>query len=208
MYSLHGYGGSYSNWIIRVPALKKYADDFQILIVCPDGNIGSWYFDSPLDSNYRYETHITAELIPFIDNHYRTIANIKGRAITGLSMGGHGALFLSLKHPDIFGAAGSMSGGVDLSQSKSKFEIMQRIGDTLTYADNWHNMTVINLIEQYRKTPVKIIFDCGNKDIFVEATVRLHQKMLNLEYCTLIRKGLVNTIGTTGKCHSFPTLLL
>lgn len=180
VYLLHGYGGTYSNWIIRVPALKNYADDNQTIIVCPDGNIGSWYFDSPIDSNYRYETHITVELIQFIDSHYRTIADKKGRAITGLSMGGHGALYLALKHPNIFGAAGSISGGVDLGQSKSKFEIMQRIGDTITNAANWHDMTVINLIEQYTNTSVKIIFDCGNKDIFIEGNRHLHQKMNSL----------------------------
>jgi len=42
----------------------------------------------------------------FIDRNHR--------AIMGHSMGGHDALFLALRHPVIFGAAGSMSGGVDI----------------------------------------------------------------------------------------------
>src|SRR5687768_7906307 len=55
VYLLHGYGGWYSNWIIRVPELKKYADQYQLMIVCPDG-ANSWYFDSPVDPSMKYET--------------------------------------------------------------------------------------------------------------------------------------------------------
>jgi S-formylglutathione hydrolase FrmB len=181
VYLLHGYDGWYSNWIIRVPELINYADQYQTLIVCPDGAKGSWYFDSPIDTTYRYETHLANEVVNFIDKNYRTIADKNHRAITGLSMGGHGALFLALRHSDIFGAAGSMSGGVDLKVSKNRFEISNRIGDTLLQANNWHNLSVINLIENYTSTTVKIIFDCGDKDIFIEPNRRLHQKMQQLK---------------------------
>jgi S-formylglutathione hydrolase FrmB len=181
VYLLHGYDGWYSNWIIRAPELMNYADQYQTVIVCPDGAKSSWYFDSPIDTAYRYETHVATELVNFIDKNYRTIADKNHRAITGLSMGGHGALFLALRHSDVFGAAGSMSGGVDLKESKNRFDIMKRIGDTILQANNWHNMTVINLIENYTNTGVKIFFDCGDKDIFIEGNRRLHQKMQQLK---------------------------
>jgi len=181
VYLLHGYAGNYSNWITKVPELKDYADAYQLMIVCPDGAYSSWYFDSPVDTAYRYETYISAELVGYIDKHYRTRADPKHRAITGLSMGGHGALFLGLRHTNIFGAAGSMSGGVDLSQSRNKFDISKRIGDTLLQANNWHDLTVINLVEQYTHTTLKIIFDCGDQDIFIEGNRRLHQKMMQLK---------------------------
>lgn len=181
VYLLHGYSGNYSNWITKVPELNKYADDFQTLIVCPDGAYSSWYFDSPLDTTYRYETHIATEVVGFIDAHYRTVADKDHRAITGLSMGGHGALFLALRHASVFGAAGSMSGGVDLSESKSRFHIIKRIGDTILNAENWHNLSVLNVVENYSNTDVKIIFDCGIGDIFIEGNRRLHQKMLQLK---------------------------
>lgn len=181
VYLLHGYDGWYSNWIIRVPELVNHADRFQTLIVCPDGAKSSWYFDSPVDTAYRYETHIATEVVNFIDKTYRTIAGKNHRAITGLSMGGHGALFLALRHADVFGAAGSMSGGVDLKESRNRFDISKRIGDTILHAKEWHDLTVINLIENYAGTPVKIIFDCGEKDIFVDGNRRLHQKMLQLK---------------------------
>lgn len=191
VYLLHGYGGWYSNWIIREPALKTYADTYQAIIVCPDGNQSSWYFDSPVDTSYKYETHVATEVVNYIDNHYRTIADKDHRAITGLSMGGHGALFLALRHPDVFGAAGSMSGGVDLYESKNSFDIIKRIGDTVTHAREWHDMTVINLIEKYTATPVKIYFDCGTKDIFIKGNRLLHQKMLalNMQHTYTERPG-------------------
>ncbi|MFM6926215.1 MAG: alpha/beta hydrolase [Ferruginibacter sp.] len=181
VYLLHGYDGWYSNWIIRVPELVDYADQYQIMIVCPDGAKSSWYFDSPIDSTYRYETHVATELVQFIDTTYRTIADKDHRAITGLSMGGHGALFLALRHADVFGAAGSMSGGVDLKESRNRFDIIQRIGDTILQAKNWHDLTVIYLIENYTTTPVKIIVDCGDRDIFIDGNRRLHQKMQQLK---------------------------
>ncbi len=181
VYLLHGYSGDFSNWITKVPELEKYADIYQTLVVCPDGGFSSWYFDSPLDTAYRYETHVAMELVDFIDKNYNTITDKDHRAITGLSMGGHGALFLALRHADVFGAAGSMSGGVDLNESKNRFHIMQRIGDTILQANNWHDMTVINLIENYTSTGLKIYFDCGDKDIFINGNRRLHQKMLQLK---------------------------
>src|ERR1700750_605064 len=44
VYLLHGYSGKYSNWIMKVPVLKAYADAMQLIIVCPDGGYSSWYF--------------------------------------------------------------------------------------------------------------------------------------------------------------------
>lgn len=166
VYLLHGYSGNYSNWIVKVPALKQYADEYKLMIVCPDGDYSSWYFDSPVDSSMRYETYIAKEVPEYIDAHYPTIKERTARAITGLSMGGHGGLFVGFRHATTFGACGSMSGGVDLSASRSKFDIIKRIGDTLTHADNWKQYSVINVVEKYPKDSLAIIIDCGTEDFF------------------------------------------
>jgi S-formylglutathione hydrolase FrmB len=181
VYLLHGYDGWYSNWILRVPALKEMADQYQLIIVCPDGAKSSWYFDSPIDSSYRYETHIINEVIPYIDANYRSIPDAKHRAITGLSMGGHGALFLGLRHPQLFGAAGSMSGVFDLRQSRNSYDIIKRIGDTITHAKNWHDMSILGLIGNHSSTPLQLIFDSGDRDVFIDGNRKLHQKMLQLK---------------------------
>lgn len=98
VYLLHGYSGNYADWVVKAPGLAHLADEFQLLIVCADGNFGSWYFDSPVDTASKYETYISNELVNWVDKAYRTIANRKGRAITGLSMGGDGALYNAFRH--------------------------------------------------------------------------------------------------------------
>ena len=102
LYLLHGAGGYFSNWFFRVPEIEEYANDYNIIIVCPDGNKTSWYIDSPIDSSSQYESYITRELVPAIDQKYRTIKHKSGRAITGLSMGGHGAFYLAFRNQNIW----------------------------------------------------------------------------------------------------------
>ena len=181
VYLLHGYSGNYSNWIMKVPALKQYADEYDLMIVCPDGDYSSWYFDSPVDPAMKYETYIGEEVPAYIDAHYPTINNRKARAITGLSMGGHGGLFLGFRHAERFGACGSMSGGVDLNASRNKYDIIKRIGDTISHADNWKQYSVINVVEQYPEDSTSIIIDCGTEDFFYSINHALHKKMLQLK---------------------------
>lgn len=181
VYLLHGYSGDFSDWIRKVPALQRYADEYKTMIVCPDGNYGSWYFDSPIDSAMRYETYIAKEVPKYIDAHYPTIKDRKARAITGLSMGGHGGLFLGFRHADVFGGCGSMSGGVDLNSSRNKFDVIKRIGDTIAYADNWKKYSVVTVIEKYPKDSLAIIIDCGTEDFFYDINHDLHAKMLRLK---------------------------
>ncbi len=181
LYLLHGYGGWYSNWITRVPELKDDADMYRLLIVCPDGGNSSWYVDSPIDTTMKYETYIGIEVPAYIDAHYRTIKDRRARAISGLSMGGHGALFLAFRHADFFGACGSMSGVVNLKHSSDRYDIVKRIGDTIVHATNWKDYSVINVIEHYPKDSLAIIFDCGNSDAFSIDNRLLHEKMLQLK---------------------------
>lgn len=180
VYLLHGYDGWYANWILRVPELKQYADELGLLIICPEGGKAGWYFDSPLNPKNKYETYIAKEVPRFIDSAYRTRASKDKRAITGLSMGGHGALYLSFRHPEIFNAAGSMSGVVDLDQVQNQYQLQQLIGDTLQYPENWKNYSVLNVIEN-KPWPSAIIIDDGIDDNFIEGNRRLHQKLLALK---------------------------
>ena len=178
VYLLHGYGGNQKDWITKVPEIKKYVDLYNFIIVCPDGAISSWYFDSPVDSTMRYGTYVSKELIDFIDHKYHTINNTSGRAITGLSMGGHGALYLSFRHQDVFGAAGSMSGGVDIRPFPNNWEIAKRLGSIDQIPVNWEKNTVINLVDLLKGGSLKIIFDCGVDDFFYAVNQNLHKKLL------------------------------
>lgn len=191
VYLLHGYSGNYSNWIEKVPGIKEDADRYQVLIVCPDGGFGSWYWNSPVDPAFQYETYVAEELVSLIDRQYKTITGAAGRAITGLSMGGHGALYLALKHPEVYGAAGSMSGGVDIRPFPNNWDMAKRLG---SYASNkalWEENTVMNLLHLAQPGKPALIIDCGTADFFFEVNERLHQELLyrNIPHDYITRPG-------------------
>lgn len=194
VYLLHGYGGNYADWIKKVKGLPSYADQYNIMIVCPDGNVGSWYFDSPVDTTWKYETYVSKELVNWIDDHYSTIKNKTGRAITGLSMGGHGALFLAFRHQDVFGAAGSMSGGVDLRPFPLNWDLAKRIGSYKDNPEQWEKNSVINLTHLLTRDALSLIIDCGTGDFFYGVNVNLHEKLLerNIPHDFITRQGAHN----------------
>jgi len=191
VYLLHGYGGRYSSFINTIPALKEYADSFNIILVSPDSNVGSWYFDSPVDANWKYETYTATELVNWIDNHYKTIKDRKGRGITGFSMGGHGAMYLSFKHQDVYGVAGSMSGGVDFRPFPRNWEIAKRLGSYAEYPERWNANTVINMIDLLKPGSLELIIDCGTADFFFEVNNNFHQKLLEykIPHDYIVRPG-------------------
>ncbi|WP_431214983.1 alpha/beta hydrolase [Puia sp. P3] len=179
IYLLHGHGANYAQWPATAPQLKKEADDLGILFVAPDGGVDSWYFDSPIDPSVRYETFVTKELISYIDTHYPTVPDRAHRAITGLSMGGHGALYLAFRHTELFGAAGATSGGVDFRPFPDNWGIKKDLGTITDHKDNWDNNTVYTLADNLRNGDLKIIFDCGTSDFFITVNRNLHQKLLD-----------------------------
>ncbi|MBN2349773.1 MAG: esterase family protein [Bacteroidales bacterium] len=180
LYLLHGYSGSFASWVNDYPQIKQFADQYNIIIVGVDGNFSSWYFDSPVDTTMKYETYVTKELIGFIDFTFNTIKSREGRAVTGLSMGGHGALYLSIRHQDIFGASGSMSGGVDFRPFPLKWDLALRLGDMALYPENWEKNTVIYQLYRLKNDQLAIIIDCGIDDFFIAVNRQLHEKMLYL----------------------------
>lgn len=111
LYLLHGLSGRFDNWI-RNAGVSYYPDGLNLIIVTPEGGDG-WYSDSLTVPNDKYESYIIQELIPEIDNRFRTIADRRGRMIAGLSMGGYGAIKFGLKYPGMFSLVGSFSGALD-----------------------------------------------------------------------------------------------
>ena len=178
VYLLHGYSDNYSAWVKKVKGLADWADTYQLIMVCADGGFSSWYWDSRVDSSYKYETYVAKELVEFVDSHYQTIRDKKGRAITGLSMGGHGALYLAIKHQDVFGAAGSIAGGVDIRPFPNNWDMSKRLGTYAEHPEAWESHTVINLLHQIRPQSLSLIIDCGIDDFFYKVNERLHEELL------------------------------
>lgn len=177
VYLLHGYSGNADTWLQIKPELKQYADRHQLIIVCPDGE-NSWYWDSPLNPRSQFETFVSKELVGYIDAHYPTCRSKYARAIAGLSMGGHGAMWLSMRHPDVFGAAGSMSGGVDIRPFPDNWEMKKQIGEKSTHPDLWENHTAISQINRIKPGDIAMIICCGYDDFFFQVNCDFHEQLL------------------------------
>jgi len=178
VYLLHGAGGDHKAWLKVAPKLKAYADHYNIIIVCPNGHVKSWYLDSPIDPSFKYETYVSKELVSAVDDKYRTIKNAKARAITGYSMGGHGALYLAFKNFDVWGVAASMSGGVDIRPYALKWGIPDRLGSFAEYPEHWEKNSVINLVHLISNKELTFQVDCGTGDFFYADNKRFHEKLL------------------------------
>ncbi|MCH5221225.1 MAG: esterase family protein [Muribaculaceae bacterium] len=178
VYLLNGYGGDHRAWGNVRNNLGELADNYGMVMVMPDGR-DSWYWDSPVDPKMQMETFFMVDLVPYIDKHYPTIDDASKRAITGLSMGGHGALWLAVRHPNVFGLAGSTSGGVNILPFPGRWRMAERLGAYEGNEQVWREHTVASLIPLFKNANLKIIFDCGADDFFAEVNDRFHHELLN-----------------------------
>lgn len=188
MYLLHGAYGHFGDWLKNTPnkeLVKNLADQYNMIIVMPEGETFSFYIDSPVNTGSQFETFVTKEVIQKVDKTYRTIANKNGRVITGLSMGGHGALYLSARNPDLFCAAGSMSGAVDMSVMLNRDSVAQVLkliepvfGDKSNDVKMYEQHAVLNMIDKIKANKLPLIIDCGIDDFLIEPNKELHRRLI------------------------------
>jgi S-formylglutathione hydrolase FrmB len=69
---------------------------------------GSQFLDSPATG--RYHTYLCDEVVPFVDERFRTLAGAEHRGVTGKSSGGYGAMITPMLRPDLFGALATHAG--------------------------------------------------------------------------------------------------
>jgi S-formylglutathione hydrolase FrmB len=112
LYLLHGSGGDASGWT-NLQA-ERVTEGLGLVVVMPDGGSDGWYTNWFGGGQPQWERFHVQQLIPWIDAHEPTIAARAKRAIAGLSMGGFGAMSYAARHPDLFVAAASYSGALDL----------------------------------------------------------------------------------------------
>jgi S-formylglutathione hydrolase FrmB len=178
VYLLHGYGANPHAWSQRLD-LASLADRYGCIIVCPDGSENSWYLDSPVDTSSQYETYISTEVVDWIDDHYPTLRTRQGRAITGISMGGHGSLYIAIRHQDRFGAAGSISGVLDLLETTEESVLAQKLGEYGIYPSRWREHSVLSHLERLRGSTLAVSIMCGTEDHFTLSNRRTHQALLS-----------------------------
>ncbi|MDE6301346.1 MAG: esterase family protein [Muribaculaceae bacterium] len=177
VYLLNGYGGDHTSWLKIRPDLPEMADEMGLVLVMPDGR-DSWYWDSPVNPEMQMESFFVNTLVPYIDSNYPTSATADQRAISGLSMGGQGAMFLSMRHPDIWANAGSTSGGLDIRPFSQKWKMKESLGDISVNPEAWESHTPVNLIKDVVPGTINIIFDCGADDFFAGVNEAFHKALV------------------------------
>jgi len=169
LYLLHGLYGDYKNWDTRT-GLERYASPVPFIIVMPDAD-NSWYTNSATVPRDKFEDYIAKDLISEIDAKYRTIPERRARAIAGLSMGGYGAVKLSLQHPELFAFAASLSGAFNaaenLDQQRPEFraKLLQVFGNA---GNQTRKQNDIFLLLKTVPTDPYFYFACGTEDSFLD----------------------------------------
>src|ERR1700683_4405327 len=155
LYFLHGLGGNEqmllnSGGMNMIQDLRDQKRIGEFLIVSPDAG-RSFYIDSR-DGKVRYEDFFIREFLPYIESHYRIRAEKKSRGITGVSMGGYGALRFALRYPNLFAAVGEVLG--------------KAFGAPLDAAFWVHESPFTIVKDEPRPAGLQIYFDCGTDDEF------------------------------------------
>jgi S-formylglutathione hydrolase FrmB len=169
LYLLHGGTGGFRDWLTKVPdpsLLHRMADHYNLIIV----------------------TFISKEVVEKVDKNYRTVADKKGRVIAGLSMGGHGAMYISSRHPELYAAAGSMSGVMNINTAswkvpadfaKSRAENFAKLlGPPQPGENPYPGFTMVTLADRLKANGLALIFDIGVDDFLINGNRDLHQQLL------------------------------
>lgn len=121
VYVIQGYTGHIAMWFNRAPFRQPFpeladamfagSDTPPAIVVYVDAWTaygGSQFLDS--SGTGRYHSYLCEEIVPWVDEHYRTIPDRDHRAISGKSSGGYGAMITPMLRPDLFGALATHAG--------------------------------------------------------------------------------------------------
>jgi Putative esterase len=121
VYVLQGYTGHVAMWANRMPFRQPFLETADAVFAsgkapgCVVVYVDAWtmyggsqFVDSP--GTGRYHSYLCEEIVPWVDEHYRTIAHRDSRAVSGKSSGGFGAMITPMLRPDLFGALATHAG--------------------------------------------------------------------------------------------------
>jgi S-formylglutathione hydrolase FrmB len=207
LYFLHGLGQneqtlfSTGGWSV-IDDLRRQNKISDFLVVAPEGK-RTFYINSP-GNTLRYSDFLLQEFVPAIERKYRVLPGRKNRAITGVSMGGYGALRFAFAHPETFSAVSAQSAAL-ITQTPQELSSAGRSGTPLgrlmgpafgepVNVAHWNENSVFVLAKK-NQTGLRsqaIYFNCGEQDDFgfEDGAAALH-KQLQVE-------------GVKHEYHSYP----
>ena len=196
VYLLHGLGDNETGWV-QFGEADRIADAGirsgelpPMIIVMP--NAGTTWYVNDYQNKVRYEDMFVQEFIPHIDSMFRTRTQREYRAISGLSMGGFGALTLAMHHPDLFSSCAAMSAAVRTDETFASipderyntvyapiFSGPVKGEERLTIT--WKRNSPITLVKSAPESEllkVRWYLDCGDDDALTVGNSLLHIAML------------------------------
>ena len=195
VYLLHGYSDDETGWI-------QFGEADQIvnkgivegkfpacILVIPDGKV-TWYCNS-YDRKITWEDTFIQEFIPYVEKEYRIRAKKEFRAIAGLSMGGYGALKLSMKHSDLFGSCVALSSGTFTDEEIVKMGddgyhqyfsglFGKELKGEARLSESWKSNNPLDLLHSVPLEKLKSVrfwIDCGDDDFLCNGNSALHVEM-------------------------------
>ena len=182
LYYLHGLGDneqSFSRsggWTL-IEDLRAQGKVGDFLIVAPEG-YASFYINSA-DGSERYSDFFLREFIPYIEKKYRVMPGREARAVTGISMGGYGALRFAFAYPELFSAVSAQSAALILETPQQLDAMAQErsqdvrdafaplFGEPINVA-HWRANDPYTLARKNKAAlkTASIYFNCGQSDDF------------------------------------------
>jgi S-formylglutathione hydrolase FrmB len=195
LYFLHGLGDNEQTlfnsggWTL-IDDLRKRGKIGDFLIVAPEGRRG--FYINSADGSVRYSDFFLQEFIPYIEHKYHVRAARDGRAVSGISMGGYGALRLAFAHPELFSAVSAQSAAL-ITESPRELDAASKTGAPLAAVlatvfgnpidvAHWNENSPFVLARKNAESlrRVAIYFNCGQDDNygFEKGAAQLHGELL------------------------------
>jgi S-formylglutathione hydrolase FrmB len=194
LYFLHGIGDNEQTlfnsggWTL-LDDLRRQGKMGDFLVVAPEG--GRSFYINSADGSVRYSDFLVREFIPQIENKYRIRAGRGGRGISGISMGGYGALRFAFAHPELFSAASAQSAAL-ITESPQTLDSASRTGAPLAgvlapifgkpiNVPHWNENSPFVLAKKNAAAlrNLAIYFNCGQDDNygFEKGAAALHEEL-------------------------------
>ncbi len=178
---LHGVYGSHWAWAMNA-GVHKTADRLiqqgkmrpMVLVMPSDGlyGDGSGYLPHQVED---YERWIVEDVIAVVKEQFGNVSDKSNFFITGLSMGGYGALRLGAKYPNVFRSFSGLSSITAFSQMKIFLEAgdYDKLSSLISKQEN-----VLDCILANKERLPHFYFDCGSEDILIDFNRTLHQSLV------------------------------
>ena len=196
LYFLHGLGDNEQTlfksggWTL-IDDLRQEYKIGEFLIVAPEGK-RSFYINSA-DGKVPYSDFFLSEFMPHIEGKFRIRPGREGRGISGISMGGYGALHFAFAHPELFSSVSAQSAAL-ITQSPQDLNTAEKSHSPLSSmlavvfgrpidAHHWNenDPLVLAKTNKARLRNLSIYFNCGDEDNyrFDDGAKALHQILIS-----------------------------